>query len=581
MAYKQHNSPFNSYRDPKRITSNYDIRKIRSMPTFGEGISDETALGKKDVAKEVTPSGTNADNKGDDEVTDKLANVANIDKSAQGDNLDNRIKNASPRQKVRLENKRDKQDHRDARIKEVGELKNKRKALARDTREEARTERGINRQDKILKRQVNRGVITEEQAEGLKKDQLKANNKDSNDEKTIKNPRKTNTLEIKEEPHENLSLHVSDFVKNTPKDYYDKKPSIDKIDKIPNREAQPINIDNSRSGPLENPIDQNALKRQQLTASNNMPISNNTVNTFNEDLDREMNYNPNDKTKAEFRGFMTAPMNMKKQDNMKQITRRGSALPMLGPDETAPQNVNRAGGATNKTLAPNPAPPQPPNQVSAQVQQQADMMTGIAQDPGVLNTDENNAAQIAQAQQTLGQPTNTIGDGVGTTNTEPTFGGAPAKKQDPPKETSAKTDATTNVIPGAGQYNKESVSFDYEMQPYRGHQGTYSQKRDASEHKRREYYKHMDSAKGKSAASGFPITNTNGPSKKETIDFDGKKVSYDKGGMRENLTSQNVIKSGGKITPKIMREAKEGDFGSKAKKQANFAANRFGFTGTK
>ena len=521
-------------------------------------------------------------------LADKLANATNIDKSAQGDNLDNRIKNASPRQKVRLENKRDRQDHRDERIKEVGEIKNKRKALARDTREKGRTQRGINRQDKILKRQINRGVITEEQAEGLKKDQLKANNKDSNDEKTIKNPRKTNTLEIKEEPHENLSLHVSDFVKNTPKDYYDKKsnkePLLDKIDSKGGKGLIGKNTEinkNLRSGPLENPIDQNALKRQQLTVSNNMPISDNTVNTFNEDLDKEMNYNPKDFTKAGFRGFMNAPMNMKKQDNMKQITRRGSALPMLGPDETAPQNVNRAGGATNKTLAPNPALPQPPNQVSAQVQQQADMMTGIAQDPGVLNTDENNAAQIAQAQQTLGQPTNTIGDGVGTTNTEPTFGGAPAKKQDPPKETSAKTDATTNVIPGAGQYHKESVSFDYEMEPYRGHQGTYSQKRDASEHKRREYYKHMDSAKGKSAASGFPITNTNGPSKKETIDFDGKKVSYDKGGMRENLTSQNVIKSGGKITPKIMREAKEGDFGSKAKKQANFAENRFGFTGTK
>ena len=69
MAYKQHNSPFNSYRDPKRITSNYDVTKLRSMPTFGEGISDDTALGKKDVAKEVTPSGTNADNKGDDEVS--------------------------------------------------------------------------------------------------------------------------------------------------------------------------------------------------------------------------------------------------------------------------------------------------------------------------------------------------------------------------------------------------------------------------------------------------------------------------------------------------------------------------------
>ena len=477
MAYKQHNSPFNSYRDPKRITSNYDVTKLRSMPTFGEGISDETALGKKDVAKEVTPSGTNADNKGDDEVADKLANATNIDKSAQGDNLDNRIKNASPRQKVRLENKRDKQDHRDERIKNVGELKNKRKALARDTREEARTKRGINRQDKILKRQINRGVITEEQAEELKKDQLKANNKDSNGEKTIENPSKTNTLEsktntleTKEEPYENLSLHVSDFIKQTPKDYYDKKPSIDEIDKIEAPTPPPTTPPTTTPPPTIPPTTPPPTTPPPTTASNNMPTSANTVNTFNEDLDREMNYNPHQLTKAGFRGFMTTPIKMKKQDNMKQITRRGSALPMLGPDETAPQNVNRAGGATNKTLAPNPALTQPPNQVSAQVQQQAAMMTGIAQDPGVLNTDENNAALIAQAQQTLGQPTNTIGDGVGTTNTEPTFGGAPAKKHDNMKTPPIKDkDAAAETQYAKGEFSGHTANEGKQIVASRGH----------------------------------------------------------------------------------------------------------------
>lgn len=77
----------------------------------------------------------------------------------------------------------------------------------------------------------------------------------------------------------------------------------------------------------------------------------------------------------------------------------------------------------------------------------------------------------------------------------------------PPKEVAAKTDATTNVVPGASQFFTESVSFDYEMEPYRGHQGTYSQKRKASDHKRREYYKHMDSAKGNFSAAGDTLKN--------------------------------------------------------------------------
>ena len=75
------------------------------------------------------------------------------------------------------------------------------------------------------------------------------------------------------------------------------------------------------------------------------------------------------------------------------------------------------------------------------------------------------------------------------------------------EEYKAKTDATTNIVPGADQFTTESASFDYEMQPYRGHQGTYSQKREASEHKRSEYYKHMDSAKGNFSAAGDTLKN--------------------------------------------------------------------------
>jgi len=73
----------------------------------------------------------------------------------------------------------------------------------------------------------------------------------------------------------------------------------------------------------------------------------------------------------------------------------------------------------------------------------------------------------------------------------------------------------------------------------------------------------------------------NGPSnEKGKVKLDGKEVTYNKGGMRENLTKQGVISKDGKITPEIMNKAEEGDYGSLAKKQANFAENAFGFTGT-
>ena len=71
-----------------------------------------------------------------------------------------------------------------------------------------------------------------------------------------------------------------------------------------------------------------------------------------------------------------------------------------------------------------------------------------------------------------------------------------------------------------------------------------------------------------------------GPAKKGKVELDGKEVSYNKGGMRENLTEQGKIKSGGKITKQIWKNAEEGDYGSLAEKQANFSKNAFGFTGT-
>ena len=75
------------------------------------------------------------------------------------------------------------------------------------------------------------------------------------------------------------------------------------------------------------------------------------------------------------------------------------------------------------------------------------------------------------------------------------------------KEYKAKTDATTNIVPGASQFKTESASFDYEMEPYGGHEGTYSQKRERADHDRSEYYKHMDSAKGNFSAAGDTLEN--------------------------------------------------------------------------
>tara|TARA_B100001057_G_scaffold497025_1_gene600054 strand:- start:140 stop:1801 length:1662 start_codon:yes stop_codon:yes gene_type:complete len=72
-----------------------------------------------------------------------------------------------------------------------------------------------------------------------------------------------------------------------------------------------------------------------------------------------------------------------------------------------------------------------------------------------------------------------------------------------------------------------------------------------------------------------------GPSlEKGKVKLDGEEVSYNKGGMRENLTNKGVIGKDGKITPQIMKKAEDGDYGNLAEKQANFAENAFGFKGT-
>lgn len=148
------------------------------------------------------------------------------------------------------------------------------------------------------------------------------------------------------------------------------------------------------------------------------------------------------KTKGGFRGFMNAPMNMKKQDNMNQITRKGSAFPMVGQDALTDPNAvapNRAGGALNKNLVPPPESKIVPQVQSAQQADAQTRMSNLASSVGVPNTPQppqvnTNVSMNPMAPQPQSPyedtATNTVGDGVGTT-----FGGAPAKKGDDKKKT--------------------------------------------------------------------------------------------------------------------------------------------------
>ena len=77
----------------------------------------------------------------------------------------------------------------------------------------------------------------------------------------------------------------------------------------------------------------------------------------------------------------------------------------------------------------------------------------------------------------------------------------------PPPEFKAKTDATTNIVPGADQYNKESASFDIPYYRSRRHQGTASQKAAANAENRESWNIHMNSAKGNFSAAGDTLKN--------------------------------------------------------------------------
>ncbi len=75
------------------------------------------------------------------------------------------------------------------------------------------------------------------------------------------------------------------------------------------------------------------------------------------------------------------------------------------------------------------------------------------------------------------------------------------------EEYKAKTDATTNVVPGASQFFTESASFDIPYYRSTRHQGTASQKAAANAENRESWNIHMNSAKGNFSAAGDTLEN--------------------------------------------------------------------------
>ena len=335
MGYKQHNSPFNSYRNPKRSVTNFDIKDLKPMPDFVTS-PRETADGTTDLDSD--------DKSKESDNTQDFINNANANKS-QGRlvGLQDRIDdpNTTPSQRLRLENRKDRVEDRYRRQEEVGKLTNERKSLARDTREERRTDRGIDRQQRILDRQIKRGLITD--------DQLKNKLIETTDSNKIKGG------------------------------------NIESGSEMPNLAGDKLNYsgDYKELGNFE-------LSDEQLRALSLGP-------------------------------------SMKKQNNMKQINRRGSAFPMLqqdAPTDPNAVNPNRAGGALeNGVLTNDPTNPQPIDKISAQTNDNQTRFADLASSAGITNPPpvDPNTSMNPMAP----GATNTVGDGVG----DP-FGGAPAKKGD-------------------------------------------------------------------------------------------------------------------------------------------------------
>jgi len=131
MGYKQYNSPFNKgYSDPERAVTNYDIRKLKNMPDFTTP-ETETANGTKDA--EVDGESEKSINS-----ADKLIAEGNSGSSkGRLANLTERINDSStpPSKRLKLENRKDRIEDKYKRQEDIGEIANKRKSLARDTRE--------------------------------------------------------------------------------------------------------------------------------------------------------------------------------------------------------------------------------------------------------------------------------------------------------------------------------------------------------------------------------------------------------------------------------------------------------------
>lgn len=236
---------------------------------------------------------------------------------------------------------------------------------------------------------------------------------------------------------------------------------------------------------------------------------------------------------------------MYKNKTMKQINSKGRAFPMVahqqqtnpyGQEEPAP---NRAGRSPQSNqLSNDPNINQPLNKIPNSTFETNQKFSEIASSAGNPSNELEAMENVAGHTPAYGQPavekkktkTTYVGKSVGTN---------PTQRRDNAKELEGKKgdEQPSNIM-----YNQMLPEIEV-------------------------------TSKG----SGM----YDGPSnEKGKVKLDGKEVTYNKGGMRENLTKQGVISKDGKITPEIMNKAEEGDYGELAKKQANFAENAFGFTGT-
>jgi len=235
---------------------------------------------------------------------------------------------------------------------------------------------------------------------------------------------------------------------------------------------------------------------------------------------------------------------MYKNKNMKQVNSKGNAFPMVaqqpqtnpyGQEEQAP---NRAGRSPESNqLSNDPNINQPLNKIANSTFETNQKFSDMASSAGDPYDQPQGMENVAGNTPAYGQPALKEGD------------------DDKPKG---------NVLP------EFEISYSKSLKD-----GGWKDKtpRVTASGEKKEFER--------TKVGGKDNTNFKGTSlEKGKVKLDGKEVSYNKGGMRENLTNKGVITKDGKITPQVMNKAEEGDYGSLAKKQATFAENAFGFKGT-